>query len=132
MIVETRYELITLAKLNLQVERHKDAIDSMRKVVKMDSPLNYEERKILFEAYNKRKYNLKELLKTFDDDSNDGLKLETAAKLSGICDEVIELIESDWIKKDENHGSIAHYKYVLYHQYSDKAKLVREFEKKMR
>lgn len=124
MIVETREEWISLAKLSSQVERHDDVIEYMREAAKMASP-NYEEIKLLFGSYEKKKYCLMETLDTFDG-SEAALKLQFSAKLNSICDETIEL--ADCLNKDETAESVAHYKYILSRQYSDKAKLASEFE----
>ena len=124
MIVETREEWISLARLSSHVERHDDVIKYMTEAAKMAS-LNYEERKLIFTSYEKKKLILTETLKTFDD-CDPALKLQFVAKLNSICDEIIKL--ADFLNKDEASESVAHYKYILSRQYSDKAKLASEFE----
>ena len=111
----TRSELVSLAKLMYQNDLYSDVIGYMKKVIKMKTPLNFEEIHILFSSY----ILLKEpFVTTFnscegsilDKKLCEELQSKLKAAIDMISNEAIQLLDSDLVKRDTSKESIAHYK----------------------
>ena len=83
----------------------------------MGTPLNYEERTLIFYSYRKL---VEPHLRSFclrchtnvDDNLKGELKLKSTTAINKICDEAIELLDSYWIKRDTNIEAVADYKKI--------------------
>ena len=110
-----RSEFVSLAKVCDESCRYEDVISYMKEVVKMGTPLNFEEREMLFYSYSQLALPYITSIISFDDSSVDAkLQIEINQKAkpetSRICNEAIELLNSYWIKRDTNIEAVADYK----------------------
>ena len=110
-----RSEFVSLAKTCYKSCRYEDVICYMKEVIKMGTPLNFEERIMLFYSYSQLELPYITSIISFDDSSVDEkLKIEISQKAkpetSKNCDEAIELLNSYWIKRDTNIEAVADYK----------------------
>ena len=115
MSENNRSELIDHAKLCYELKRWEDTVDCMKKVIKMGKPLNYEERKLLFNAFTLKTDTLSDTLASFRSHSQGNILVKNltekvAQEIIIHCDNAIEVLDDDLIKNDENVESIAHYK----------------------
>ena len=109
-----RKELISLATISHDVGLYNDSIDYWKQVIKMSTPLNYDERRSLYFNYKCMRENLSKCLDSLKCMSVENhLHLEIKHKLKSkydkVCDECIELLECYWIKRDDNSEAVAHY-----------------------
>ena len=109
-----REELISLANVSHNLGLHEDSINYWKQVIKMSTPLNYDERGSVYSNYmcmRKNLYKCPDSLKCMSVENH--LRLEIKHKLKSkydkICDECIELFESYWIKRDENSEAVVDY-----------------------
>ena len=110
-----RNELISLAKICHENNRHQDAISYIKEVLKTGSPLNFHEREMLFKSYDKL---IDPYVFSFDSSGKSGVdeklqkEINRKAKLKvfRLCNEVIKLLDSDWVKSDTSIEAYAHYK----------------------
>ena len=109
-----RKELISLAKISFEIGLYRDAIDYMKQVIKMATPLSYDERDLIFKSYSCLKENLLNCRKKLNC-TNEHLHRELRArinyKLEKICEEAEKITENYWIKRDENAEAVVHYKH---------------------
>ena len=110
-----RSELVSLAKICQENGRHEDVISYMKEVIKMGTPLNFEERGMVFYSYNELVLPYVNSV-IYCDDSRVEAKLQkeisqkAKSETNRICDEAIELLDSYWIKRDTNIEAVADYK----------------------
>ena len=110
-----RSELVSLAKICNENGRYEDVISYMKEVIKMGTPLNFEERGMVFYNYNELVLPYVNSI-IFCGDSNVEAKLQieislkAKSEINRICDKAIELLNNNWIKRDTNIEAIADYK----------------------
>ena len=107
-----RSELVSLAEICYENGRHEDAISYMKEIIKMGTPLNSEERDMVFYSYCKLVVPYIDSIISCDDSNvNEKLQIEISQKAklvtNRICDEAIELLDSYWIKRDTNVEAVA-------------------------
>ena len=121
-----RKDLISLAKMCLDLGLYNDSIDYMMLVIKMSTPLNKDERLILFRSYINMKKNLDSIrLKLLDKENvNESLRSQLLNKINmkhdKICDDSIGLIDSYWVKRDKNLESVVDYNHFKVTQHYSK------------
>ena len=94
----------------------------MKEVIKMATLLNYGERQIIFWCYTKLKQPFYDILNSCEESNlNDNIRIELQTKaktaINKMCDEVIELLDDYWIKRDDSNEAVAEYKAFLAAQY---------------
>ena len=123
-----RSELVSLADFYFKNKHYSDVLGCMKKVIKMGTPLNFQERILIFDSY----YWLKDpFYKTLRASKGSKLteqlseEVQTKAKtaITRICDEAIELLDSYWIKRDDSNEAVAHYKCLKAIQYHTKVEV---------
>lgn len=110
-----RNDLISLANICHKNGLYHDAISYMKEVTKLGTPLNFEERDVLFRSCDKM---IKPYVYSHDSSGKSGVdeKLQreinqkAKSKVYGLCDEVIQLLDSECVKSDTNIEAFAHYK----------------------
>ena len=121
-----RSELVSLAELSFQNGLFNDVITYMKQVIKMGTPLNCDERQIIFWSYIELKRPFYDVLDSYKDlnlSDNVRRELKTKAKeeINRIRDEVIKLLESYWVKGDDSNEAVTDYKTYLAVQHRHKA-----------
>ena len=110
-----RSELMSLAEICCKNGRYEDVISYMKEVVRMGTPLNLEERKVVFYSYD---YLLQPYIDSIISCDNSCVEAKLQKEISQkaksetnrICDEAIELLDSYWVKRDTNIEAVASYK----------------------
>ena len=127
-----RKDLISLATICLDLGLFKDSIAYWKLVVKMSTPLNEDERTLLFVSYMNISRDLRNFRCKLMDKENvqESFLSELLGKIDRkhdkICDEAIELIDSYWVKRDENPESVVDYNFFKVTQHYDKLILAGE------
>ena len=97
----------------------------MKQVIKTGIPPSRDERHIIIDSYNCLKYPLFKSFYYVNEMKNLKVKRylgdKNRAKLNEICDELFELLDSLWIKKDEHIEAAVEYKAFRAALHSDKA-----------
>lgn len=109
-----RKELTSLAKMSFDIGLYSDAIDYMKQVIKMATPLSYDERDLIFKSYNCLKehlLNCRNKLNCTNEHLHRELKAIINLKLEKICEEAEKMTENYWIKRDDNAEAVVHYKH---------------------
>ena len=121
-----RKDLVSLAKISYDIGLYSDSIDYMKQVIKMSTPLNKDERNLLFFNYMEMIRHLEEVCQEKLDKKNVHERLHSELldkvnlKHGKICDEAIELLDSYWIKRDKNLESVVDYNHFKVTQHYDK------------
>ena len=115
MSENNRSELIDHAKLCYKLKRWEDTIDCLKKVLKMDTPLNYEERELLCSAQCEKPSSLIQTWGSLQNHSKDNILVKNLIEkieqeITEYCDNAIEFLDDDSIKKDKHVDAIVHYK----------------------
>ena len=122
----TRDELVALAFLAELSEQYGEAIEYMKQVVKMGTPLNRDERHIIIDSFTRLKFPLFKSWYYANEMKNEKTKRhldeKNRAKFNEISDEIFELLDSQQIKKDERVEAVIEYKAFRAVLHSDKAK----------
>jgi 14-3-3 protein epsilon len=100
----THEELIFMAKLAEQAERHDEMLQCMRKAVKLNSELNNEERNLLSVAYKNvigSRRNAWRIISTIEDNGTSdtsalvsALRKQFESELAAICDDLFALLDN--------------------------------------
>ena len=122
----SRSELVSLFEECYQNESYDDAINHMKEVIKMSTPLSCDQRQKLFWCY----IYLKQPFYALEDSSENSTLSEKARseklaeaeyEITKINDQAIELMESYWVKRDVSFEAAADYKCFLAANCAEKA-----------
>merc|ERR1712096_419260 len=122
MSENNRSELINHAKLCYKLKRWEDAVDCLKKVIKMGISLNYEERLLLFNAFC-FKNNLLDTWESLENHSEDNnhvknLKEKLENEMSVHSANFVRFLDNHFLKKDKNIDAIVDYKCAKASQHS--------------
>ena len=114
----SRSELVSLFEACYQKQLYDDAINHMKQVIKMSTPLSCDERQKLFWCYIKLKqpfYDLEHSSKNLglSEKARSEKRAKAESGITKICDQAIELMESYWVKRDASYEAVADYKCYL-------------------
>ena len=130
-----RSELVSLAKRCFEKKCYDDAISYMKEVINMATPLNYEERRIIFVGYNNLIHPYVNLYVSPENSSfpDEKLRREINSKAQSetnrLSDEIIQLLNQ--LKRDTNIEAVAHYECLLADQYDNKASVSLDADRKL-
>ena len=132
-----RSELVSLAKWFYEKDCYDDAISYMKEVINMATPLNYEERRIIFVGYINlirpyvNLYVSPESSSLPDEKLRREINLKAQSETNRLFDDAIQLLNSYWVKRDTNIEAVAHYKCFLAGQYDNKASVASDADKEL-
>ena len=82
----------------------------MKQVVKMGTPLNYNERRVIFNSYFEFQESFLNIWYNLND-SCVNEKLHWKESINDLIDEAIYFVDSYWVKRDTSVDAVADYKY---------------------
>ena len=132
-----RNELVNLAEKCSEKGCHEDVISYMKEVVKMGTPLNYKERNMVFYSYNElilpyvNLYDSYKYSSYSDEKLRREINLKAQSVTNRISDEIIQLLNSYWVKRDNNIKAVAHYKCFLAEQHDYKASVTSDSNREL-
>ena len=132
-----RNELVNLAEKCSEKGCYEDVISYMKEVIKMGTPLNYKERNMVFYSYNDlilpyvNLYDSYKYSSYSDEKLRREINLKAQSVTNRISDEIIQLLNSYWIKRDTNIEAVAHYKCFLAEQHGYKASVTSDSNREL-